>query len=87
MKRCAKWVGVWGCRGLSYTNSFPSFPFFITSIPRTLHENTVLVLESGNGIVLESLHRNTKDGLMWEVIKGRALRNKDMVFVVVFRKL
>ena len=50
-------------------------------------ENTVLVLESGNGTVLETLHRNTKDGLAREVIiKGRALRNRDMVVVFVFRK-
>lgn len=49
-------------------------------------ENTVLVLESGNGTLLETLHRNTKDGLVREVIKGRALRNRDMVVIFVFRK-
>jgi len=49
-------------------------------------ENTVLVLESGNRTVLETLHRNTKDGLVREVIKGRALRNRDMVVDFVFIK-
>ena len=47
-------------------------------------EITVLVLESGNVTVLEILHRNMKDGLVREVIKGRALRNRDMVVVFVF---
>ena len=33
-------------------------------------ENTVLVLESGNGTLLETLHRNTKDGLVRESSKA-----------------
>ena len=44
-------------------------------------EYTVLVLESDNGMVLETLHRNTKHGLVRKAIKGKALRNKDMVFL------
>lgn len=48
-------------------------------------ENTVLVLvlvlESDSGMVLETLHRNTKHGLVRKAIKGKALRNKDMVFL------
>lgn len=41
----------------------------------------VLVLESDSGMVLETLHRNTKHGLVRKAIKGEALRNKDMVFL------
>ena len=47
-------------------------------------EDKVLVLERTLGMVLETLHRKKNDGLERRAIKGKALRNRDMLHLTKY---